>query len=66
MNCPQCGTWNPDDKVTCWRCGTELPKPKPAPEKRRRPASMTWLWILIGVMAILMIVQTCVALRQLP
>ena len=28
-DCPNCGTWNPDDKLVCWRCQTELPKPQP-------------------------------------
>ena len=27
MDCPKCGTWNPDDKQVCWRCQTEMPKP---------------------------------------
>ena len=64
MDCPKCGTWNPDDKVTCWRCTAELPKPKPPKPKRRVPPA-TWLWILVAVMVIIMVVQTCVAFQQL-
>ncbi len=38
MDCPKCGTWNPDDKDVCWRCQTELPKP--LPEKKKDPANI--------------------------
>jgi len=65
VDCPKCGTWNPDDKTRCWRCNEELPKPRPAPEKKRRGVPMTWIWIAIGVMVVLMILQTCMALQSL-
>jgi predicted nucleic acid-binding Zn ribbon protein len=66
VDCPKCGTWNPDDKTRCWRCSEELPKPKPAPDKKRRGVPMTWIWIAIGVMVALMILQTCMAFQSLP
>lgn len=43
MDCPKCGTWNPDDKIRCWRCGADLPEP--AKPKRRRKGSQAWLWV---------------------
>ncbi len=56
-DCPQCGTWNPDDKQVCWRCQTPLPKPEPrrtrGPE-RRILGLPYWLWI---VMAIILLVN---------
>lgn len=54
MDCPNCGTWNPDDKDICWRCQTELPKP--VEKKKKRKASFAglplWLWA-IGIFFIL-------------
>jgi len=64
VDCPKCGTWNPDDKTRCWRCNEELPRPKPKQVKTRRFGSMTWLWVVIAILAVLMIVQTCTALQS--
>lgn len=56
MDCPKCGTWNPDDKLVCWRCQTEMPKP--VEKKKSRPTLFfglpIWGWILIGILMILM------------
>jgi hypothetical protein len=46
MECTKCGTWNPDDKVRCWRCSAELPKP-PEPSKSKKINSQTWMWVLV-------------------
>jgi len=64
MDCPNCGTWNPDDKTHCWRCSEELPKPKPK-KKKRRIAPMTWIWVFAAVMIVFMIVQACMAFQQI-
>lgn len=48
MDCPNCKTWNPDDKDVCWRCQTPLPKPKPQ-KKKRQEGFPRWLWIAIVV-----------------
>jgi predicted nucleic acid-binding Zn ribbon protein len=49
MECPNCGTWNPDDKDVCWRCQAELPRP--IPEKKKRKTSFLglpiWAWVAI-------------------
>ena len=54
MDCPKCGTWNPDDKRVCWRCQAELPKP--VEKKKRRPAVLfgmpIWAWIMLGAMVL--------------
>ncbi len=49
MDCPKCGTWNPDDKDVCWRCQTELPKPLPEKKKTRQTFAgfPIWVWIAI-------------------
>lgn len=54
MDCPNCHTWNPDDKRICWRCQAELPKPV---EKKKRTPSLflglpVWAWIMLGAMAL--------------
>lgn len=61
MNCPQCGTWNPDDKKVCWRCQAELPKPV---EKKRRTSTLflglpVWTWVLLGFMMVLWVGAQC-------
>ena len=62
MDCPNCGTWNPDDKMRCWRCSTEMPKP-PEPKKRRRPTSQTWVWV---VAVLIFIVSTLIQCGVIP
>ncbi len=54
MDCPKCGTWNPDDKRVCWRCQAELPKPV---EKKKRAPTLflglpVWVWIMLIAMAV--------------
>lgn len=62
MDCPNCGTWNPDDKVRCWRCNTELPRPE-TPKKNQAAFNTTWLWILIVAMVLCTLAQ-CFVLQQ--
>lgn len=54
MDCPNCGTWNPDDKTVCWRCQTELPKPEQKQE--RKPLLIFGLpaWIFAVIVAFLL------------
>jgi predicted nucleic acid-binding Zn ribbon protein len=54
MDCPKCGTWNPDDKRVCWRCQAEMPKPV---EKKKRKQRFffglpIWSWVLLALMLI--------------
>ena len=49
MDCPKCGTWNPEDKRVCWRCQTEMPKPV---EKKKKQRVMflglpLWSWVVV-------------------
>jgi hypothetical protein len=54
MDCPKCHTWNPDDKLICWRCQAELPKP--VEKKKRAPTLLLglpiWAWIMLGAMVV--------------
>lgn len=54
MDCPKCGTWNPDDKQVCWRCQTTMPKP--VEKKKRKPVFILglpiWSWVLLALMLI--------------
>jgi len=44
MDCPECGTWNPEDKIHCWRCGADLPEPAQR-GGRHKSSSQIWLWV---------------------
>lgn len=49
-DCPKCGTWNPDDKIVCWRCQTELPRPIEQKKRREGPRLWglpVWVWVLV-------------------
>jgi hypothetical protein len=58
MECPKCGTWNPDDKAKCWRCSAELPLP-PKPRKSRKIPSQTWLWVVAVLFSLLTFLAQC-------
>jgi predicted nucleic acid-binding Zn ribbon protein len=57
MDCPNCGTWNPDDKIKCWRCNVELPRPEE--KKPRRVKANTWLWVGIIIFGLFLLLQQC-------
>ena len=58
MECQKCGTWNPDDKVKCWRCSEELPLP-PKPRQSRKISSQTWLWIAAILFSLVTFLAQC-------
>jgi hypothetical protein len=61
VDCPECGTWNPDDKLRCWRCGTTLPIPAP-PRKTWRVNAQVWIWIaFIGLLVLSTLVRCAIA-----
>jgi predicted nucleic acid-binding Zn ribbon protein len=64
MKCPECGTWNPDDRQTCWRCGATLPKP--VEKEKRAPTTFLgfplWVWALILLMVFSMVFIQCQAM----
>lgn len=60
MDCPFCGTYNPEGREKCWRCNKELPRPK-EPEKKKDPRkrAQVYLWVAIALFALLSAVQLC-------
>jgi predicted nucleic acid-binding Zn ribbon protein len=58
VDCPKCGTWNPDDKLVCWRCQSELPKP--VEKKIRKPRIFLglplWAWVMLVIMLVFFVV----------
>ena len=60
-NCPNCGTWNPDDKHVCWRCQTDLPRPQEKTKKttRRLAGLPVYLWIAMVFFVVMMISVQC-------
>jgi hypothetical protein len=58
MECEKCGTWNPDDKIRCWRCNAELPRP-PEPKKQSRINRQTWMWILVAIFILVTTLFRC-------
>jgi len=59
MDCPKCGTWNPDDKRQCWRCGTPLPPPQEKKPPRQHLSPTAWLWIALALFVLMLIIQQC-------
>ena len=67
MNCPNCGTYNPEDRATCWRCDRELPRSKPQKRKNPQKTAQTWLYVIIAVFLVYTLLQTCgVSLPFMP
>ena len=61
-DCPNCGTWNPEDKVVCWRCQTELPKPTPKKKSRasQRIAGLPlWTWVVLALFLVMWVAVQC-------
>jgi ribosomal protein L40E len=58
MNCPNCNTWNPDDKTVCWRCQTDLPRPKPT-KKKSQTGFPPWLWVVIVLLFAVTLLAQC-------
>ena len=67
MDCPKCGTWNPDDKRVCSRCQTEMPKP--VEKKKKRPVTILglpmWSWVIVILMLISVFAAQCLGPRLL-
>ncbi len=60
MDCPKCGTWNPDDKLVCWRCQTEMPKPVEKKKPRKAVLGLpVWAWALFALLIVLWLAGQC-------
>jgi predicted nucleic acid-binding Zn ribbon protein len=49
MDCPNCGVFNPEDRVVCWRCDQPLPKPKEAKKARDPALFQRRIWLIVAV-----------------
>ncbi len=64
MDCPKCGTWNPEDKDVCWRCQETLPRPV-VKEKRKPMVFMglpVWAWVVVVVIFLAPMLGQCISL----
>ena len=63
-DCPNCKTWNPDDKDVCWRCQTKLP---PIVEKnlKGKPAVFsglpTGMWVIVVLLFLAPMFSQCLS-----
>jgi hypothetical protein len=68
MNCPNCNTWNPDDKDVCWRCQTPLPRP--VVKEKRKPVIFLglplWAWIVVLVIFLMPMLGQCFMMPPVP
>jgi hypothetical protein len=58
VDCPNCHTYNPEDRTVCWRCDKPLPRPEP-PKRKRQTTSRQWLYILLAIVLIFSLLQFC-------
>lgn len=60
-DCPNCATWNPDDKLVCWRCQAELPRPQA--KQQRKPLRIlglpSWLFLALIFFVVMMLAGRC-------
>jgi hypothetical protein len=59
MNCPNCGTYNPEERTVCWRCDKELPKPQPVKKRNSQQSAQTWLYVVMAVFLVFTVMQAC-------
>jgi hypothetical protein len=59
MDCPNCGTYNPEGRDRCWRCDKELPPPKPERKKNPQKSAQTWLYVAVAIFAVVTVLQMC-------
>jgi len=59
MNCPECGTFNPEDRTTCWRCNHELPRPQPVKKKDPQKSWKTVLYLAAAFLLVTTLMQFC-------
>ena len=59
MDCPNCGVYNPEDRLVCWRCDQELPKPTEPKKRGTDPGrAMRRAWIIAGIALVLWLLLT--------
>jgi len=59
MDCPYCGTYNPEGRTTCWRCDKELPKRKPPKRRDPQKSAKMWLYVGLAIFFAITVLQMC-------
>jgi len=59
MNCPNCGTYNPEERDVCWRCDKPLPKRKTQKKRDPQKSAQMWLYVAIAVFFLISVAQAC-------
>lgn len=66
MDCPNCGVYNPEDRIVCWRCDQELPKPKESKKQKADPAqAQRRMWLILIVALVVWLLITWILPRLL-
>jgi hypothetical protein len=58
MDCPNCGVYNPEGRLVCWRCDQDLPKPKEPKKKMDSSQAARRMWIIIAIALVLWALAT--------
>ncbi|NPV08758.1 MAG: hypothetical protein HPY83_12465 [Anaerolineae bacterium] len=68
MECPNCGTYNPEDRTQCWKCDELLPTKKEERPKRNEQGRLSpWTWLVLIVLGGVWFFTQCSSpLRQEP
>jgi hypothetical protein len=57
MDCPNCGVYNPEDRMVCWRCNQELPKPEKPKKRSADPEALRRrMWLIVVVVIVVWVV----------
>ena len=56
VDCPNCGTYNPEDRTQCWKCDELLPMKKETKRRDQQAGRMgPWTWIILIVLGVVWI-----------
>lgn len=59
MNCPNCNTFNPDERDKCWRCDAPLPRPVEKKKRDPRATNQIMMYVLIAALLVFSLLQMC-------
>jgi len=66
MNCPNCNTFNPDEREKCWRCDAPLPKPVEEKKRDARATNQIMMYVLIAALLLFSLLQMCQGVGRTP
>ncbi|MHB0877629.1 MAG: hypothetical protein ACYC5O_16450 [Anaerolineae bacterium] len=60
MDCPNCGTYNPENRTQCWKCDELLPVKKETKRRDQQSGRMSpWTWIVLAVLGAVWVLGMC-------